>query len=391
LSTIANLALNAALASVPQERVQVSAPQEPAPAASEAAGSRWTDPEDGWFDVSSFLEHPAGFLPVVIPITEPALGYGAVVGAAFLHPREEAGAEGWVRPDMTFAAGMGTENGSEGVFGGNSSLWNDGNFQTLVAGGSMGLELSLHGIGEDPELEDDALDYRLDLNAALGECRQRLGESPWWLGLRFTYAHANVDFEGPASGTSGVDPDDEHATLSGPALTMRYDSLDSFFTPSSGALADTSVSVFGEAFGGTQDFQLFQQILIEHWPLSERFFFGVRGQFNASFGETPFYARPYIHLRGIPDLRYQGEQAASAELELRWQFHPRIALVGFGGGGTAWTELEDFDRQQSVLSGGLGGRYVLASKFGLQIGLDVAQGPEDTAIYFQFGNAWLMP
>src|ERR1700752_1645272 len=56
---------------------------------------RWTDAEDGWFDLSDFLEQPHGFLPLVIPITEPALGYGAVGSAVFLRPLEEAGAEGW--------------------------------------------------------------------------------------------------------------------------------------------------------------------------------------------------------------------------------------------------------------------------------------------------------
>lgn len=353
--------------------------------------SYWTDPEDGWFDISRFLEHPQGFLPIVIPITEPALGYGAVVGAAFLDPREEAGAEGWARPNITFASGMWTEDGSDGYFGGNSSLWREGNLQTLIGGGSMGLELSLHGIGEDPALGDDPLDYRLDVDAIVGEARQRLGESDWWLGLRFAYAGATVDFEGSAIGIPGVDPGDDDVTLAGPALTLRYDSLDNMFSPTRGWLGDTSVSVYDDIFGATQDFQIFQQVLLGHWPLSESFFLGAKGQLNASFGETPFFARPYVHLRGVPALRYQGEQAASAEAELRWEFHPRISLTGFAGAGAAWTELEEVEREQGAWSGGLGARYLISRKFGLLCGLDVAQGPEDTAVYVQFGNAWMRP
>jgi hemolysin activation/secretion protein len=93
----------------------------------------------------------------------------------------------------------------------------------------------------------------------------------------------------------------------------------------------------------------------------------------------------------VPALRYQGEQAASAELELRWQLQHRISLLGFGGAGLAWTELEEFDRQQDAASGGLGARYLISRKFGLHMGLDVAHGPEDGAIYVQFGNAWMRP
>ena len=57
----------------------------------------------------------------------------------------------------------------------------------------------------------------------------------------------------------------------------------------------------------------------------------------------------------------------------------------------AWTDLEQFEREQDAWSGGVGGRYLLSDKFGLLAGLDVAQGPEDTAIYVQFGNAWMRP
>jgi hypothetical protein len=39
----------------------------------------------------------------------------------------------------------------------------------------------------------------------------------------------------------------------------------------------------------------------------------------------------------------------------------------------------------------VGFRYLLARKFGLHAGLDVARGPEEGAIYVQFGNAWMRP
>ena len=48
------------------------------------APSKFRSAEDGWLDVSGFLDEKYGFLPVVIPITEPAVGYGAAGGLAFL-------------------------------------------------------------------------------------------------------------------------------------------------------------------------------------------------------------------------------------------------------------------------------------------------------------------
>lgn len=367
------------------------APAPSAPAAEEGSASRFRDPEDGWLDVSRFLEHPAGFLPVIVPITEPALGYGAVGAAVFLDPRESAGAEGWARPNITGVGGMATEDGSDGLFAGNSTLWGDGDVQTLVGLGSLNLELGLYGIGEDSGLDGRSIEYGLDVDGAVAEVRWRIGESDFWGGLRAVYADVTVDFDEPAGGIEGVSPEDDDITLAGPALTLRYDSLDNLFTPTRGMLSDTSVSFFGSAFGGSQDFQIFQQVLIHHWPLAERWFLGARGQYDASFGDTPFYARPYVDLRGVPALRYQGEHAFSGELELRWQFHRRISAVCFGGYGIAWNDGDEFEREQDALSGGVGGRYLISRKFGLHVGLDVAHGPEDGAIYVQVGNAWMRP
>src|SRR5690606_34594178 len=76
------------------------------------------DPEDGAFDASGFLSSATGFLPVLVPITEPAVGYGLGVALAFFHgkPRVIEGADGdavrVVPPSISTAFGMATENGS---------------------------------------------------------------------------------------------------------------------------------------------------------------------------------------------------------------------------------------------------------------------------------------
>ena len=44
-----------------------------------------------------------------------------------------------------------------------------------------------------------------------------------------------------------------------------------------------------------------------------------------------------------------------------------------------------------MVTGGTGFRYELARKYGLHAGLDVAFGPDETAIYIQVGSAWMRP
>lgn len=90
-------------------------------------------------------------------------------------------------------------------------------------------------------------------------------------------------------------------------------------------------------------------------------------------------------------MRYQGDEIAQLEAELRWQFWKRFSLVGFAGAGAAWNDLEHFDDTQKIVTGGVGFRYELARKYGIHIGLDLAFGPDNRAVYIQVGSAWARP
>jgi hypothetical protein len=94
-------------------------------------------------------------------------------------------------------------------------------------------------------------------------------------------------------------------------------------------------------------------------------------------------------MRGIPYFRYQDENVALAEAELRWNATPRWALVGFLGAGRAWgTGGTSFGDSGTVVAKGVGLRYLIARQLGIYMGADVARGPEETAFYIQVGSAW---
>jgi hypothetical protein len=119
--------------------------------------SRFRSAEDGWLDVSGFLDEKYGFLPVVIPITEPAVGYGAFAGLSFISkPLSEARA-GFGRPNITVVGSLGTENGSWGLAVGDVRHWLEDRLQTQVGFTYLSANLDFHGIGEDRTLDDHPL------------------------------------------------------------------------------------------------------------------------------------------------------------------------------------------------------------------------------------------
>jgi hypothetical protein len=79
--------------------------------------SKWRDPSDGALDISEFLEKPGGFVPLVMPVTEPAVGIGVAVFPIFLRPRTSVGSQGYARPNITAAGGLYTSNDTWGAFG----------------------------------------------------------------------------------------------------------------------------------------------------------------------------------------------------------------------------------------------------------------------------------
>ena len=87
----------------------------------EPAPSRLIDPQDGWLDVSGFLDSVYGFVPVIVPITEPAVGYGAAGALVFIDRKPPDSQGRSQRPNITAVGGLRTENGTHGFFGGFST------------------------------------------------------------------------------------------------------------------------------------------------------------------------------------------------------------------------------------------------------------------------------
>ncbi len=347
-------------------------------------------PSDSWPDLSSFLDEKYGFLPIAIPITEPAVGYGAGGGLLFLSKPLGKTAEGLGRPNITFVGGMGTANGSWGAMALDSRYWLDDHLQTLAGFIYASVNLDFHGIGEDSLLQDHPLRYNLRPVGGALIPKYRFGETSFWAGLGYAFVSTKVSFDAPAS-TPHL-PDYERVSQVGTLLpSLTYDTRDNVFTPLRGVYLEAAGFIAAKWLGGDDNFERLTLGVIEYLPLPHRFYFGLRADLAASFGNAPFYMNPYVSLRGVPVMRYQGQEVASLEAELRWQFWKRLSILGFAGAGDAWNDFEKLDNSQSVLSGGGGFRYEIARKYGIHMGADVAFSRDTTAFYVQVGSAWMRP
>ena len=370
-------------------------PEAPAAAAPDQPTDKPTDKptekdDDGWPDFSDFLDDKFGFLPLARPITEPAVGYGVGGGLMFISKPLGQAAQGLGRPNITGVGGLGTSNGSWGVFSMDLRYWADDRVQTLIAGIYASVNLDYYGTGNDSALHDDPLRYNLQPIGGAGMAKYRFGESRFWAGLGYAFATTSVSFDVP-EGTPGLPIDEKRSNVGLLLSSLTLDTRDNFFTPLRGTYLEGSFQQAATWLGADQNFERLYFTAIQYLLLPHRFYFGVRGDAGASFGDTPFYMRPAIGMRGVPALRYQGEEMAQLETELRWQFYGRWSILGFVGGGGAWNHLEEGDDSQGLIAGGGGFRYELARRYGIHAGVDVGFSPDTAALYIQVGSAWLRP
>jgi len=389
LAVTASSGVAAQATAAPVPDAETASP-EAAPDAPRQGLARFFDPEDGQLDLSYFLENARGFLPIPIVITEPAIGYGGGLAGMFVRPRKEAGSEGWARPNLSAVGGFATENGTKGAFAADASRWLEGRLRTTVGAATGKVNLDFYGLGGDSASLDQKVHYSLDFSGAIAQSNWQLApNSPWAIGLRYVYADVDPKLRGD-SALAGL-PVEPRVKVSAPTAVLEFDTRDNLFTPTQGVYSETSYLASREALGASKDFERFEQIVMGWLPLANRITLGARANYAWSSEGTPFFLRPYIQLRGVPAMRYQGEKMASVEVEARWPVSGRWSGVVFGGGGSARTEREAFDGSKSVGSGGAGFRYTLARKFGMDVGVDVARSSGTTAVYLVVGNAWFRP
>ncbi len=360
---------------------------------------------DGSLDVSSWLLDRKGFLPVPIVITEPAIGTGGGIGLVFFSEslrdtEERAGAsKRKVPPDLYIAAGFGTEKGSHGGGVGSIVSFDEDRWRYRGLLGGTSLNLDFYGIGGGIFNNAPQVHYTLKGWSTFQQLSRRINDSNYFVGARWLYLDLDSSLNFDQSPNAAVERMSRRSfpgggknyRNSGLGILVSHDSRDNFFTPTSGWAGEIVGTFYDPDWGSDTRFASYRAHVFAYQPfrLAERLLVaGLRLDLRAASGDTPFFQQPFIDMRGIPAGRYQDERAAVSELELRYNLTHRWSAVGFVGAGRAWGKRDGFADVSSVVSKGVGFRYLLAKRLGLYVGLDYAWGPEEGVPYIQVGSAW---
>ncbi|MBV1915826.1 MAG: BamA/TamA family outer membrane protein [Pseudomonadales bacterium] len=341
------------------------------------------DPVDNQLDLSNWLLEQKGVLPVPIVITEPAVGYGGGLAGVYFHGGMGGGRK-HAPPSVSAIAAAKTENGTWFLGGGHQGIWYDDTVRYTGGIGTGLVKMQYYGLS----FLKNGIAFETEANFLMQEIQFRLWDSSFFAGISYLLLDTENTFKAapPELGLPGIQFDDRSAAVS---LLLNYDNRNNMFTPSTGIAAEIEVMDYSETWGGDENYNKYKASILSYTTINPKLVLGLRADVEAMSGDAPFYAYPFIDMRGIKAMQYQGDQVVLGEIELRWEFANRWWLVGFGGAGRAYSDTKSgADDSDMIYSKGLGLRYLIANKLGLQMGLDIAVGPDDTAFYIQFGSSW---
>ena len=370
--------------------------EEDASGADEAASTESTETGNEEQESSETIDAIKGrFLAAPVIITEPAIGKGLGAGLIYFHgtkatdrPRVQSGADvantgrrSNAPPTATAVGAFYTSNETAGIAAGHSRSFAEDRYRTVGVFASAEINATFYQSNE-------GFDFGLDMNAAYARIQRRMGDSDVFLGLSAMWMDGDIGFE--TGDRTNLPPSvvDFPFTDVGIAGMAIYDSRDDSMMPGTGQLYDLTIARHDDAFGSDFDYTNTRIKILSFHELHEKFHLGLRFDVSQNNGEAPFFMIPYVSLRGIPALRYQGEAAGAVELEGRYDISPRWAAVAFTGAGFVSTDDPLYDDPDNIFTVGAGIRYQLFKEQNVWVGLDIAEGPEESNWYVQIGHPW---
>lgn len=353
------------------------------------------DSLDGKFDMSSFLIDANGFIPLLTIVTEPAVGgFGVAGGPVFIKKRPPMvdAIDGQahytpVPPDVTAAGALWTVNNTWGAVAAKSGTLVKARIKYRVITGYMNINASFYHTFQD--IGEQKFKFNIKTIPLYAFAIKRIARSNWYVGLQYLLLKSRVKLQDNDQLPSFVTDKEANSFISQPGAIIEFDNRDNIFTPDKGIKVHVDGGWSDNIFGSDFDYGRINYYTYLYRPFGRKVVGGLRIDGQQSIGTPPFYMLPFIDMRGIPSARYQGKADILTESEVRYDFVPRWSIVGFGGTGKAFDEWKDFGSAKWIYNYGAGFRYLVARKFKLRMGIDIAAGPDSWGYYIVFGSEWL--
>jgi hypothetical protein len=322
------------------------------------------------------------FVVVPIPISNPTLNEGLVVGGTYFYPQSEE--EKKIQPaSLTAAAGVYTNNGSRAFAVVQQNYWKQGDWRFTGVLGGADLRLSL--LTPDETTSGQSVDWRINGTFFFAKIARKI-QGNWYGGLLTRMVDANQSIEVPTSETDfGTGTGIRSAGL---GAHVEYDSRDNPFNSTTGRHFKFDALFNDEAIGSDSTYQSYGIAFRSYHRLTDSVVLAWEAQGCQRVGAAPLWDACTVKLRGFSATDYLGQVSTSAQAEARWQLSKRWGAVGFAGAGYVARSFSEINEREAIPSYGVGLRFSVLPAKRINLRLDYARSTDSEAIHFLVGEAF---
>lgn len=299
------------------------------------------------------------FVVAPIPISDPAVGSGLGLTAAYTFAKTDA--DDSSPPPVVGAGGFYTNNGSWGGAVATKLSLEEDRYRLAGAGFVGSINYDLFPAGADRE----GIAITQEIEFVAGEFLFGLGKR-WYAGAVATWAATKVRREDDDDNVEGlpIPRDRLDSTLVGLGVTVERDSRDSMFYPTTGSRLQFVANHNDTGLGGDFTYTKTWLVYSKYLTLSEPVVLAVQGAGCHASEGGPFYSLCLFGtrnlLRGYTAGQYLDRWMVAAQAEGRWRFANRWIATGFAGIGVVEPALPRRAEKDSLPAAGVGMHWIAA-------------------------------
>lgn len=358
-------------------------------AAAQADGTPPQVPADTAVQTPGWRPHDFSFIPLPIPISDPAIGDGLAVAAGLLYK-----AGGSERPWTSGAGGLYTDSESWAALLFQKAYIGADRFRVLGAAGLGEFNVDFYGIGSEAGSRGFAVPITQDARFGVAQGLMRVAPHTY-VGLQYRVIEmaTTINLETPPEFPDmDIPPRELDSRTSALGISGEYDTRDNEYQPSSGLYGSVVWLQSAEALGSDHDYGRAELEVNGYTLTGDRTIWAWRASTCWAGDEAPFYDicnfGSQSDLRGYVQGRYRDHSMFAIQTEYRRRFAGRFGFVLFAGVGAVGPAFGDIGREELLPAAGVGLRYEASRRYGVNVGVDYAVGEDSSAFYFRVGEAF---
>lgn len=329
-----------------------------------------------------FKVQKGNFVLVPIPLSNPTLDNGLILGGAYFYPQSEQ--QKREQPASVTAMGaLYTSNDSYAAVLGQQNYWDQDRWRFTGAIGFGDLKLGL--LGPDSSGSGLSTNWLIRGAFAYAQISREIGHN-WYLGSFLR--NVDIDQAFVIGITSSQFDIRTQVKSTGLGARIEYDSRDMPTNAYTGRSFKADALFNEPSFGSDESYQSYSLAYSAYHELSAPVVLAWQVAGCQKSGTIPLWDACRVNLRGFPATDYLGDSSVIAQLEARWRMSQRWGLTGFAGAGQINNSFSEVSQRDVIPSYGLGLRFMVLKSKRINMRLDYARSSNSDAIYLTVGEAF---